>query len=101
MAFGYIQSSKQNRKFVTCPADFSYSVVCESSKHIFIYKNGSGNHDYQLRKRIPGGATKSVKVGHQYVVNVDKYGEVLGINATNNYMLILTVNSFIVVEISV
>ncbi|CAB3258959.1 unnamed protein product [Arctia plantaginis] len=96
-AFGYVQSSKQNRKFVTCPPNFSYSVVCEASKHIFIYQSGS-NSDCQLRKRT-GGAMKNVKVGQQHVFNIDKYGEVLGINATNEYLFILTETKLIAIEI--
>lgn len=96
-AFGYVQSSKQNRKFVTCPPNFSYSVVCEASKHIFIYQ-GTANNDCQLRKRT-GGAMKNVKVGQQHVFNIDKYGEVLGINATNEYLFILTETKLIAIGI--
>ncbi|XP_075990259.1 nudC domain-containing protein 1 [Anticarsia gemmatalis] len=96
-AFGYVQSSKQNRKFVTCPPNFSYSVVCEASKHIFIYQSDSYG-DSQLRKRT-GGAMKNVKIGQQHVFNIDKYGEVLGINATNEYLFILTETKLIAIEI--
>lgn len=96
-AFGYVQSSKQNRKFVTCPPNFSYGVVCEASKHIFIYQSES-NSDCQLRKRT-GGAMKNVKVGQHHVFNIDKYGEVLGINATNEYLFVLTETKIIALEI--
>lgn len=96
LAFGYIQSSKQNRKFVTCPPDFSYSVVCEASKHMFIYR--VGNQDCQLRQRS-ANSTRNVKVGQQYVFNIDKYGEVLGINAMNNYLFVLTESNLMAIEI--
>ncbi|KAJ0180851.1 hypothetical protein K1T71_002936 [Dendrolimus kikuchii] len=96
MAFGYVQSSKQNRKFITCPPNFSYSVVCEATKHVFVYQSSSeGNH---LRKRT-GGVVKNVKVGQQHVFNIDKYGEVLGINATNEYLFILTETTLLALEI--
>ncbi|CAK1548000.1 unnamed protein product [Leptosia nina] len=98
MAFGYIQSSKQNRKFVSCPPNFSYSVVCEASRHVFIYKS-SGNSDCQLRKRS-GGAMKMIKIGQQFVLNIEKKGEVLGINATNEYLFILTDKMFISIEMT-
>ncbi|CAK1599273.1 unnamed protein product [Parnassius mnemosyne] len=97
LAFGYVQSSKQNRKFVTCPPNFTYGVVCEASKHIFVYKN-SGNQECQLRKRTEG-YMKNVKIGQQYVLNIDKYGEVLGINATNDYLFVMTENTLIVTHI--
>lgn len=97
MAFGYVQSSKQNRKFVTCSPNFAYSVVCEASRHIFIYKS-SGNQDCQLRKRS-GGTVKNIKIGQQHVVNIDKYGEVLGINATNEYLFVLTEKNLIAIGV--
>ncbi|XP_053601978.1 nudC domain-containing protein 1 [Plodia interpunctella] len=97
LAFGYVQSSKQNRKFVTCPPNFSYSVVCEASRHIFIYQNAS-NENCQLRKRS-GSMMKNVKVGQQHLFNIDKYGEVIGINATNEFLFILTEKTLIAIEI--
>lgn len=97
MAFGYVQSSKQNRKFVTCPPNFTYSVVCEASRHIFIYRSAT-SEDCQLRKRN-AGVMKNIKIGQQYVFNIDKYGEVIGINATNNYLFILTETSLIALQI--
>lgn len=99
MAFGYVQSSKQNRKFVTCPPNFSYAVVCEMSRHIFIYKSVDANLDYQLRKRGPGAASKQVLVGQQHVFNIDKFGEVIGIHATNAYLYVLTVTSLVVIQV--
>ncbi|CAG9575343.1 unnamed protein product [Danaus chrysippus] len=87
MAFGYVQSSKTNRKFITCPPNFSYSVVCEAKKHIFIYKCAA--QETQLRRRT-AGVMKTVKVGQQHVINIDMFGEVLGVHATNEYLFILT-----------
>ncbi|CAH0722115.1 unnamed protein product, partial [Brenthis ino] len=97
MAFGYVQSSKQNKKFVTCSPNFSYSVVCEATRHIFIYKS-SANQDCQLRKRT-AGVMKNIKIGQQHVVNIDKYGEVLGIHATNDYLFILTETNFVAIGV--
>ncbi|CAG9783373.1 unnamed protein product [Diatraea saccharalis] len=97
MAFGYVQSSKQNRKFITCPPNFSYSVVCEATKHLFIYQS-SINPDCQLRKKT-AGVMQNVKVGQQHVFNFDKYGEIIGINATNEYLFLLTENSLIAIQI--
>ncbi|XP_013187971.2 nudC domain-containing protein 1 [Amyelois transitella] len=96
LAFGYVQSSKQNRKFVTCPPNFSYSVVCEASRHIFIYRSAS--NDSQLRRRTEG-VMKSVKVGQQNLFNFEKYGEVIGINATNEFLFVLTQKTLIAIEI--
>lgn len=97
MAFGYVQSSKQNRKFLTCPPNFSYSVVCEASKHILIYQNSPALHN-QLRRRSCG-VMKNIKLGVQHVFNIDKYGEVVGINAANEFLFVLMENSLLVIEI--
>lgn len=97
LAFGYVQSSKQNRKFITCPPNFSYSVVCEATRHIFIYQN-AGTQDCQLRKRT-GGVMKNIKVGQQHVFNIDKYGEIIGITATNEHLFVLTENNLVAIEI--
>ncbi|XP_072935389.1 nudC domain-containing protein 1 [Epargyreus clarus] len=97
MAFGYVQSSKQNRKFLTCPPNFSYGVVCEATRHIFIYKNAGIQH-CQMRKRTEG-IMKPIKVGQQHVVNIEKQEEVLGINATNEYLFVLTENSLAAIQV--
>lgn len=99
-AFGYIQSSKQNRKFVTCPPNFSYSVVCEASRHIFIYKNIDSTNGCQLRKRDSVGSTRKVNVGHQHVFNVERYGQVLGVHATNSHLLVLTESMMVAIQIN-
>lgn len=96
-AFGYVQSSKQNRKFVTCSPNFMYSIVCESYKHIFIYRS-AGNQDNQLRKRTDK-VMKAIKIGQQHVFNIDEYGEVLGIDATNDYLFLLTENHLVVIGV--
>ncbi|XP_073947827.1 nudC domain-containing protein 1 [Choristoneura fumiferana] len=96
-AFGYVQSSKQNKKFLTCPPNFSYSVVSESSRHIFLYQN-KGNLECQLRKRS-GGMVRNIKIGQQNVFNVERYGEVLGIDATNDYLFVLTGSTIVAIGI--
>lgn len=97
LAFGYVQSSKQNRKFVTCSPNFAYSVVCEATTHIFIYKKSSDSNCH-LRKRI-GTEVTSIKHGQQRIINVNKYGEILGIHATNEYLFVLTINNLIAIQI--
>ncbi|XP_065176745.1 nudC domain-containing protein 1-like [Sycon ciliatum] len=36
-ALGYVAASKQQKKFMTCPSDASYSVICEYARNIFVY----------------------------------------------------------------
>ncbi|KAH3778268.1 hypothetical protein DPMN_179723 [Dreissena polymorpha] len=37
-AFGYVQASKQQRKFSLCPPDRSYVVICDNSRHLYLYR---------------------------------------------------------------
>lgn len=96
-AFGYVVSSKQNRKYVTCAPDFSYGVVSEAKRHLFIYKCIESD-GCQLKRRTEG-FMKNIKTAQQFVINTEKYGEVLGINATIEYLFILTESCLIAIEI--
>jgi len=36
-ALGYVQASKEDRKFSTCSPDMSYAAISDSTKHVYIY----------------------------------------------------------------
>lgn len=42
---------------------------------------------------------KPVNVGNQHVFNIDKYGEVVGINATNEFLFILTETKLVAIQV--
>lgn len=90
LAFGYVQVSKQQRKFTVCSPDLGYSVICESNRHIFIYRQNKPILDAELRNR-----TTSRKIGtvaQQQVISLDNT-EVLGVYAGNSFLYILNENS--------
>ena len=33
-----LKAGKQSRKFITAPHTFSYSAICDASRHIYIYR---------------------------------------------------------------
>lgn len=91
LAFGYVQSSKQQKKFTVCPPNMEYSVVCEASRHMFVYRSTAAPREgCQLRQRGGGGENRQVNIGQQQVVSLDRDGEVLGICATNEILYLLT-----------
>lgn len=92
-AFGYIQSSKEQKKFTVCSPDLEYSVVCEPNRHLFIYHQGS--QATNLRQRKPEGEDKNVKIGRQQVITLDNEEEILGICATNETLYLLSEKSVI------
>ncbi|KAL7743150.1 hypothetical protein ACLKA6_016289 [Drosophila palustris] len=84
-AFGYVQASKQERKFIDCCPHLDYAVICESYRHVFIYKprNDSANG---LRNRYG----PQVVIGKQHLVTLDDdVGEVLGLTTAPNVITIL------------
>ncbi|XP_018577530.1 nudC domain-containing protein 1 [Anoplophora glabripennis] len=90
LAFGYVQASKQNRKFSVCPPDMSYSVICESSGHLFIYRQKRPISTSELRNRTTG--RKINTIAEQQVINVSNE-EVIGIYPTNKILYLLCESS--------
>ncbi|VEN59571.1 unnamed protein product [Callosobruchus maculatus] len=96
LAFGYVQASKQNRKFIACPPDLSYTVICESTRHLFIYRQNRSVTDTELRNRSTGRRVHSV--AEQQVVNIPVDEEILGIHATNNVLFLLLEKSIVALK---
>ncbi|XP_039275475.1 nudC domain-containing protein 1 [Nilaparvata lugens] len=85
-AFGYVQASKQNKKFLLSPPDLSYVVVCEASNHVLVYRQ-SMPVDGDLRNRRTGGRVS--EVGIQQLIKLESNSVVLGAVATNRSLFIL------------
>ncbi|CAG9531447.1 unnamed protein product [Cercopithifilaria johnstoni] len=96
-AFGYVQASKTQRKFSTCPADCSYAVIVEGKRHAFIYWQPS-TITSDLRNRKTG--RRVAGVAKQQLISLSKSSEfcdanavtenIAGIHADNEFLFILT-----------
>ena len=95
-AFGYIQASKQQKKFIQCSPDMSYALICEPHRHIFIYKT---THDGASGLKNRGQSTK-ISIGQQKLVTMDEFDEVLGIVIENEVTLLLTQKHAICMQIN-
>ena len=96
-AFGYIQASKRERKFLACSPDTNLAVVCESSRHLFIYKN-SYNTAGGLRHR----SGPQLSIGQQKLVAFDgTNGEIIGIIVENEIILVLTEKAICCLQLSI
>lgn len=95
-AFGYIQASKQQKKFMQCSPDMNYSIVCEPHRHIFLYKS---NYDTAsgLKNRI--NSTK-VSIGQQKLITMEESDEVLGIVCQNEATILLTQKHVLCLQIN-
>ncbi|XP_050301405.1 nudC domain-containing protein 1 isoform X1 [Anthonomus grandis grandis] len=97
LAFGYVQASKTNRKFVTCSPNLNYAVVSESAGHIFIYRQNRPLLSSELRHRSSGRRVKSM--AQQQVFNLPNQ-EILGLFANNTHLFILGENFVISLSIN-
>jgi len=86
-ALGYVQAGKQNRKFLTAPHDFSYSAICDDSRHIYVYRQPKPI-DSELKNRKTGVKVAGIAV--QQVVTLDNREEILGMQATPNLLFIVS-----------
>ena len=37
-ALGYVQASKRDKKFLTASSDLSFAVLCDCTRHVFVYQ---------------------------------------------------------------
>ncbi|KAK6630975.1 hypothetical protein RUM44_003147 [Polyplax serrata] len=89
-AFGYVQASKTQKKFLTCPPNLSYVVICEASHHVYIYRQPS-TLTSELKNRHTGKRVKTIS--KQQLVNLETNEQILGVFATDNILYLLLENS--------
>jgi len=100
-ALGYVQASKQQRKFTVAPADMNYVAICDVSRHVYVYRQPSSTPltGSQLRNRKSGQRVE--KVAKQQVIALqDNKEEVVGAVATKSLLFVLTLNSVMVARIN-
>uniref|UniRef100_A0A665TL73 NudC domain-containing protein 1 n=1 Tax=Echeneis naucrates TaxID=173247 RepID=A0A665TL73_ECHNA len=86
-ALGYVQASKQDKKFATCAPNFSYASLCECLRRSFIYRQPSPVETV-LFNRSQG--RRVAQVAKQQVASLDSDKPILGFRATNERLYILT-----------
>ena len=86
-AFGYVQASKQTRKFTTCPPDCSYAVISDSVRHLYLYRQAVAVST-PLRNRKTGQDVKSV--AKQQVISLEAIDNIVGLQAVNDKIFVMT-----------
>lgn len=87
LAFGYVQASKQDCKFRTCPPDCSYVSIVDTKKHIYVYKQGSEKVETQLKNRKTGKLV--THVAKQFLISLENDAEIYGVYCANDFMVVL------------
>ncbi|ESO91066.1 hypothetical protein LOTGIDRAFT_122249 [Lottia gigantea] len=96
-ALGYVQASKQQKKYSSSAPNCSYSVICDCSKHLYIYHRHSPINS-PLRNRKTGKQVNTI--AKQQVISLDTTDAILGLHAANDKIFILTETSLYVIKIS-
>jgi hypothetical protein len=99
-AFGYVQASKQNRKFISTPNDYSYALISDLRTHLYLYKQ------YSPASNLPGSSLRNRKTGKlvesiakQHMISLENHDEILGLITENDRTYILTNNQLFIITI--
>lgn len=99
-ALGYVQASKQMRKFTCASPDLSFAAICDVSRHIYVYRQpASISSGCELRNRKSG--QKVEKVAKQQVITLQENNEdILGAVATSGTLFVVTLNTVFAIRIN-
>lgn len=87
-ALGYVQASKENRKFTTCPANLKFVAISDCTRHIFVYL------------QPPNGFRDNSAL--EFVHTLSEKTDVLGLAASNDGLVfVLTSNNLVALKIPV
>ncbi|KAM4688909.1 nudC domain-containing protein 1 [Discoglossus pictus] len=96
-ALGYVQASKQDKKFFSCAPNFSYAALCECVRRIFIYRQPTPVSTV-LYNRKEG--RRVGQVAKQQVASLETTDPILGFQSTNERLFILTLKKIFVVKVN-
>ncbi|KAJ7338053.1 hypothetical protein JRQ81_010579, partial [Phrynocephalus forsythii] len=95
-ALGYVQASKQDKKFMACAPDHSYSALCECMWRVFIYRQPAPLSTV-LYNRKEGRQVG--QVAKQLVATLETHDPVLGFQATNERLFVLTTKVLFIIKV--
>ncbi|XP_069112938.1 nudC domain-containing protein 1-like [Argopecten irradians] len=96
-AFGYVQASKQQRKYSICPPGSSYVAVCDCARHVYIYRQPAPITS-PVRNRKTGRQVNSV--AKQQVISLESVDNILGVQATDEKLFVITKNMVYVANVN-
>lgn len=97
-AFGYVSASKTRRRFLTASTDFSYAVIADVDRHVYVYRQNCLLENTDLRNRKSGKRTSSV--AQQQVFSLKNNEEILGVVALPDDLFILTTSQLIRIAVN-
>lgn len=97
LCLGYVQASKQDKKFVSCPPNFSYAALCECICRTFVYRQPSPLETVLFNRKQ---GRQIEKVAKQHLASLDSDKPILGFRATNERVYILTRSNIFILKIN-
>ncbi|XP_072322971.1 nudC domain-containing protein 1 [Scyliorhinus torazame] len=97
-ALGYVQASKRERKFSTCAPNYSYAALCECFRRVFIYRQPSPVQTVLYNRKE---ARHVGQVAKQQVASLETNDPVLGLQATNERLFVLTTKNLFIIKVNV
>ncbi|XP_017932995.1 nudC domain-containing protein 1 [Manacus vitellinus] len=96
-ALGYVQASKQDKKFMACAPDYSYAALCECLRRVFIYRQPTPLATV-LYNRKEGRQVG--QVAKQLVATLESNDPILGFQATNERLFVLTTKTLFLIKVN-
>ena len=89
-ALGYVQASKQQRKFTVCSSDMTYAVIVDRTRHLYLYRQPSDiAQGCELRNRTTGQKVKTL-AKQQVITLQDTNEDIIGALATSKTIFVST-----------
>jgi hypothetical protein len=95
-AFGYVQASKQQKKFVSCAPDFSYVFIADCVRHIYVYRQPTSISS-PIRNRKTGETIGTV--AKQQLVSLESTENILGVRGTRERIFVVSGKTLYVVVV--
>uniref|UniRef100_A0A8D0L8B9 NudC domain-containing protein 1 n=1 Tax=Sphenodon punctatus TaxID=8508 RepID=A0A8D0L8B9_SPHPU len=96
-ALGYVQASKQDKKFIACAPNHSYAALCECLRRVFIYRQPTPLSTV-LYNRKEGRHVG--QVAKQLVATLEAHDPILGFQATNERLFVLTTKTLFLIKVN-
>eukprot|EP00062_Callorhinchus_milii_P017061 gi/632969046/ref/XP_007900873.1/ PREDICTED: nudC domain-containing protein 1 [Callorhinchus milii] len=97
-ALGYVQASKTEKKFSTCAPNYSYAALCECLRRVFIYRQPTPVESVLYNRKE---ARRVGQVAKQQVASLETNDPVLGFQATNEKLFVLTTKNLFVIKVNI
>ena len=94
-ALGYVQASKQQRKYATCTSDYSLAVLSDNTRHVYVYRQPASISS-PIRNRKTGRQVAAV--AKQQLITLDSVDTIYGLQASADKGYVLAGSTLFVVK---